>query len=520
MSKRTQLTRRNFIWVGTAFAAATQFPNLAWSVEGDILKIRSYRDIQVLDPAFMLGSVEIEVQYACLASLAVDHPGETLSWKPSAFVQKVEQTDDLHITFELKPGIQWSGGFGELTAEDVKFSFERIADPKNKSPWKDKWATLQDVQITGPYSGVIVLKQAFAPIWFTAICDGVGSIVCKKAVEAKGGKFTSEFPAVCGPYQIKHWSPKQRLELERNPLWKGDKPDFAEVHMIFIEDVKSAEDAFEAGDVDFTAVSLDSLPRYKQHLPDHSKLYEGPGTAWTWMGMNTEHPRLKDIRVRQAIQNAVDCDSIINAAYGGVQAARARGIVTRGLPGYRTHTAFEKPNLGKAKALLREAGVSNLSLDLDILNSTVNLTTAQIIQANLAAIGIKIQIIPLDSGPFFNLGQESQGQAWKGSQLWIMKFFDAPDPSQMTQWYVSSQVGVWNWERWKSVEFDDLNKKALVEQDPSKRAAMYIRMQDIMEDTGAYVWVAQEPVEIIYRDSIVIDIVPPDHPYVAGFRTA
>jgi peptide/nickel transport system substrate-binding protein len=516
----TELTRRGFIWAGTLLAASMQFPGRALSAGGDTLKLRSLRDIQVLDPAFMIGATEIDIQHACLGSLAIFQPGETLSWRPSPFVEKIEQVDDLHIAFELKPGIQWSGGFGELTAEDVKFSYERIADPKLDSPWKQKWSALKEVQVTGKHSGTIVLKEAFTPLWLTTLCDGAGSILCKKAVTAKGGKFTTEFPAVCGPYQIKRWVPKQRLELERNPLWIGKKPAYEKVDIIFIEDAKSAELAYESGDVDFSGIALSSLARYKADMPPHTKLYEGPGLWWTWMGMNTEHPKLGDVRVRRAIQNAVDVDAIIKAAYGGVETARARGIVPRGLIGYRTHTAFEKPDPDKARALLKEAGVSDLSLDIKILNSSVNSTTAQIIQANLAAVGIKLEITPLDSGPFWNLGVESAGKDWKDLQLWIMRFGDAPDPSQMTQWYVSNQVGVWNWERWKNPEFDQLNQKALVESDAEKRSAMYLRMQDIMEETGAYVWIAFEPVAILYRDSIVPAVLPPDHLDLAGFRHA
>src|SRR3546814_10667454 len=139
---------------------------------------------------------------------------------------RIEQVDDLNIEFELKPGIKWSGDYGELTAEDVKYSFERIANPANEAPWKDKWSALQEVQVTGTHSGVIVLSRPAIPIWFTTLCDGTGSIVCKAATEAVGGRFTTEFPATCGPYRIKQWVQKQRLELERKHGWTGEAPVF------------------------------------------------------------------------------------------------------------------------------------------------------------------------------------------------------------------------------------------------------------------------------------------------------
>ncbi len=516
----TQLTRRGFLWAGGLAAAAAGLPKGSWAQDGSTLKLRSWQDLQVLDPGWMIGGVEIDLQYACLGSLAVYQPGEKLSWRPSAFVNRIEQVDDLHIEFELKPGILWSGGHGELTAEDVKYSYERIANPANEAPWKDKWSALQEVQVTGTHSGVIVLSRPSIPIWFTTLCDGTGSIVCKAATEAVGGRFTTEFPATCGPYRIKQWVQKQRLELERNPDWIGEAPVFDSVHLYFIEDNKAAALAYEAGDVDYVHVDLSSLARYKENPLANSTIYEGPGLSWTWMGMNTEHPKLADIRVRQAIQNTIDVASIIDAGYGGVPEARARGIVPRGMIGHRDTTAFETPYLDKARALLAEAGVDGLELELKIESETVNLSSAQIIQANLAEVGINVTITPLDSGPFWNLGIEASGDDWKDLQIWIMRYQDAPDPSQQTQWYVSEQVGVWNWERWKDPEFDQLHVAALAERDEAKRAQMYLRMQDIMEATGAYVWIAHEPTVVMYRNTMVPAILPPDHPYVADFKRA
>jgi len=514
----SNLDRRRFLQLTGLGAVLAGIASRRVGAQGQRLKIRSRRDIQVLDPGWMIGGLEIDLQYACLGSLAVFVPGEPLSWRPSAFVEKVDIADDKSIIFALKPGIRWSGDFGELTAEDVKYSYERIADPANESAWKDKWRLLDKVEVTGTHSGIIRLKEPFAPIWYTTICDGPGCIVSKAAVEKAGGKFTTEFPSVCGPYAIAEWVPKQRVRLAANPNWPGPKPAFAEIDILMIEDVKTAENAYDAGEVDFTEVSFDAVRRYRETPPAGSKLFEGPGLNWSWLGMNTEHPKLQDIRVRRAIQHAVDVDAIIAAAYSGV-AERARGIVPPGLVGHRTKTALESRDPAKSKALLAEAGVSGLSLDLKILNETTPLTAAQVIQANLADVGITVNIVPLDSGVFWNLGLESEGQDWKDLQLYLQRFGDAPDPSQMAQWYVGSQVGVWNWERWKLPEFDALFDNSLKETDSAKRHDIYIRMQDLMEETGAYVWVAFEPVTIAYRN-MTPKILPPDHRYFPEFSTA
>ncbi len=512
------LTRRQLIHGAASIAIIASTPRLARAQQGGVLKVRSERDLQVLDPGWMIGGMEIDLQYACLGSLAVYSLKDgQLGWVPSDFVERIEVVDPKRIEFELKPGILWSDDFGELTAEDVKYSYERIADPQNEAPWKDKWKPLDHVEVIDTHKGAIVLTEPFAPLFVTTLCDGPGSITSKAATEKGGGRFQTSFPAICGPYRIKHWEPKQRVELELNPLWKGPKPDFGQVHFIIIEDVKTAEIAYEAGDVDITTVSEETFARYKGSPPAGSKLMIAFNNNWSWLGMNTEHPKLQDKRVRQAIQYAVDVQSALDAAYGGL-APRARGIVLPGLPGHRDTTKFETPDLEKARQLIEEAGASGLELELKMLPDTDKKTLAQVVQANLGDIGINVIITPTDPGPFWNLGIEAEGDDWKDLQLYIHEFGDAPDSSQMTQWYVGEQVGVWNWERWKDAEFDKLHYAALQESDPEKRSEMYLRMQEIMEDTGAYVWFAFKPAQKIYRDWMEPVIVPGDHPYTQWFK--
>src|SRR5690606_28259258 len=113
----------------------------------------------------------------------------------------------------------------------------------------------------------------------------------------------------------------------------------------------------------------------------------------------------------------------------------------------------------------------------------------QVIQANLADIGVNVTLMPTDSGAYWELGLESKGDMWKDLQLTLMAYTTGPDPADALQWFQADQVGVWNWERWKNDEWETLWTQALSERDTAKRGEMYHRMQDIMEDTGAYVFI-------------------------------
>src|SRR5690606_14000411 len=129
--------------------------------------------------------------------------GDDWAWEPSDFVDLVEQRDPLTIVFRLKPGIEWSNGFGELSAEDVKYSLERYRERGNG---KDALAAMDRVEVTGPLEGAIHLNSPFAPIWVAALCFSAGFIVCKKAVEALPDEtYTTDMPAACGPYVVAEW---------------------------------------------------------------------------------------------------------------------------------------------------------------------------------------------------------------------------------------------------------------------------------------------------------------------------
>jgi peptide/nickel transport system substrate-binding protein len=512
------ISRRHFVQGSAALGAlALTRPSRALAASKTVFRHRIFTDIQVLDPPFRLTKVEEELSIALFHRLIAFKPGTRWEWEPYA-AESIEQVDDTHIAFTLRPGILWSNGFGELTAEDVKYSFERVIDPALDAPYKDDWAALDHVEVTGKYSGVIVLKEYFAPLWWSTLPWGTSSIVCKKAVEAVGGRFTTEPPATSGPYRIKEWIPKQRLVLARNPDWSGSESLFEEIHVLPIEDEKAAELAFEAGELDYTTVGLSSLASYQTRLPAGAKLIEKPSLAYTWLGMNTENPALQDIRVRRAIQKAIDVDMIIEAAYFGT-VPRSTGIIAPGLLGHRD---IEPPkrDLEGAKRLLAEAGVSGLTLTLDVLNTTEYLTAAQVVQANLAELGITVAIKSHDGGTFWTLGDQSAGDSWKNVQLIINYFTMAPDPSWATAWFTCHQVGVWNWERWCNEEFTELHKRGLVERDDAERDKLYRRMQDLMEESGAYVFITHGVNAAIYRDTIVPATLPDGTVRLDLFRPA
>ncbi|MER8570268.1 ABC transporter substrate-binding protein [Mesorhizobium sp. M0924] len=465
------------------------------------LKVRVRSDLQSLDPGYFVGTdIEAGIIYACLPRLAVtirDAAGNW-GWRASDNVENIEIVDQTHIVFSLKPGQMWSGDLGELTADDVKYSFERLLT----SDWKDKFSSIERVDVKDKYSGVIILKDVFPGLFLTGLANYPAAILPKAAMtNIKDGRFTTDLPGQLGPYTLVSWTANQKAVLKANPQWKGKKPAFSEIEMLVVADRKSAELAFEAHEVQLTEVSAETAARYRSSPPANAKLIELPGFTYTWMGMNTEHPKLQDPRVRKAIQRAVDVTSVLQGAYSGL-APKAFGVVFGGVVGHRGKSNY-KYAPDEARSLLKEARVSGLSLSLVVLTSEeAHVAAAQIIQANLADVGIEVNIVPTNGGVYWNLGQESKGDDWKKLEMWIMEFSGEPDPAGILQWFKKDQIGIWNWERWSDPEFEDLWSKGLVEQNADKRAPICVRMQEIMEDTGAYCWLTFPPSFCVSSDKV------------------
>src|SRR3546814_9388581 len=105
------------------------------------------------------------------------------------------------------------------------------------------------------------------------------------------------------------------------------------------------------------------------------------------------------------------------------------------------------------------------------------ISIGQIIQANLQDVGIACKLNVLDSGAFWIVGMESEGEQWKDLQLVLNRFSSLADPYYATQWFITDQVGEWNWESFSNDRYDELHQQAVRETDLEKRRAMYRERQ-------------------------------------------
>jgi peptide/nickel transport system substrate-binding protein len=255
--------------------------------------------------------------------------------------------------------------------------------------------------------------------------------------------------------------------------------------MILVVEDSATGVALDAGDLDFGQIATSDLDRYS--ASDKFDVVQRDTIDYWWVGMNVQHPKLQDLRVRQAIRLAVDVPSINEAAFDN-KWARACTLIAPGQVGHWADAPCYDRDVDRALALLAEAGVSELELDFWVGENEREKTIAEIVQANLADIGITVNIVVQDDAtradaPFGD-------KALENMQLFQVGFITSPDPSWSTVWFLCDQVTVWNWMEWCSEEYDQLHFDALKTFDTKEREAMYIQMQQLWDEVAHTIWLA------------------------------
>ncbi len=514
-SRRDFLQHASLALLGLAGAA---IPGSSWAIEKNRLHIRNYMDVHSLDPVSTVSGAEGLIMgaiYQNLLQFTADG-----SWKPRLDAAEwFEQRDATHYDFRLKPGQMFNNGFGEMTADDVKFSFERMVDPAMNAINRPDMGPLSHVDVHDRYSGTFVLSAPYAAFIPIAIAGSSGSIFSRQAVTAIGGRFTSQPPCGSGPYAFQSWQAQRKTVLARNPQWAGEPAPFEELHIYAMVNDKAAEMAFEAGQLDCSHISVETVGPFEQAMPPDSSIRVIPSGRNYWLGINQQNPALRDIRVRQAIQYAVDVEAVMQAAWFGL-AEVSTGPVPEGMIGHRPKALLPpRGNVDKARALLKAAGVSlPLRLDLAVDTRPQNLATAQVIQWSLKKVGIEVNIQTHENSTFNTLGREDLGADWRKLQLFLQNFIGMADPYYSITWFISAQLGLWNWERFSNTEFDQLNDAALATSDTAERDRMYQRMQDLMEESGCYRFLTNGAMPLIYRNSIAPALRPDGYALFRGFH--
>jgi len=461
---------------------------LANSDETLSVRARSGADIDTMDPAFYQGNEEYNIDLAIYSKLMRFAPGSTDLVLDAAESMELSE-DGTVVEFRLREGIQFHHGYGEMTVEDVKFSFERIADPDIDSPYASEWGALVEVEVIDRYRGRIILDDVYAPLLSSTIPFTTGSILSKAAFEERGDQFATR-PVGSGPYYWADWQPNQRIVLERFDAYYGDVPHFKTIEVIPVVDALIAEFSFDVGELTATEVSLESVERY---LEDDGVVVNVLDTLrYHWIGFNMQAAPFDDVRVRQAVRLAVDIDEILTGAYNDVP-NRANTMLAPDILGHWADAPAYQPDLERAQALLAEAGYpEGFRTTLITDDVPVHQQAAAVLQQQLRRVGIEADIRIVQS-MFEDIGQGG------AEGMHYASFSAVLDPGYWFEWFTCDQIGRWNYWQWCNEEYDALKDEAARTAEPDERAERYVRMQQLIDEDVAAIWVTNGASIYVHR---------------------
>ncbi|MEO5834304.1 MAG: ABC transporter substrate-binding protein [Nakamurella sp.] len=294
--------------------------------------------------------------------------------------------DGLTYTFQLRPDVMFSDG-SPFTAEDAVFSIDRV-----KSDWKPSVKAGMDVvssaTATSPTELTVVLS-APSRSWLFNMTTRIGAMFSRTGVAD-----LANTPIGTGPYTLQAWNKGDSIVMERNTTYWGDPAPIKTMTLKYFADPNAMNNALLTGGIQ--VVSTVQTPEALSQFSDTAKyqVIDGSTTGEVLLSMNDRTPALADLRVRQAISYALDRKTILDAAWSGYGTL----IGTHEAPTDPWFADVDKYPYDpeKAKALLAEAGQSDLTLRLALPPVGYAAAAAPIVISQLAAVGITVQDSDVD----------------------------------------------------------------------------------------------------------------------------
>ncbi|MDQ7828107.1 MAG: ABC transporter substrate-binding protein [Armatimonadota bacterium] len=306
--------------------------------------------------------------------------------------------DGLTYTFTLRSGVRFHDGT-PLTAEAVKFTLERLLDPRTRVPTRFLIDAIEEVQTPTPQTVRLVLSKP-SPTLLTNLTYTTTAIISPTAAQRIGAaNLTRDATgAGTGPYMFKEWVRGTHILVTRNPNYWGPRPVFEEVMFRIVPDAGAREAMLLAGDVHMAMLPpAPDVRRLREH--PNVTMVVAPTDRIIFVAMNTQWGPFKDARVRQAMNYAVNKKAILSSVLfdlGTVADSPCPGMMFGHHPVQPGGWPF---NPIKAKQLLREAGVGN-GFEVTFLTPTgryiQDFQFAQAIAAQLRNVGIRANVATMD----------------------------------------------------------------------------------------------------------------------------
>ena len=500
------LTRRTLLAASALTAAAPLLPSQARAATpaGVAVMAKQIDDVISFDPAEAYEFTNNEADANIYRRLVGPDHDDNTKIKGDLAKSWDITPDGKEFTFHLVEDSRFPSG-KTLTAEDVAFSFQRVVK-LNKSPGfiltqfgftKDNVDQL--IRATDAHTLHMSLPIAQAPTFvLSCLSANVGSIVEKAAVLANevggdlGNAWLKNHTAGSGPYQLTQWVASDHITLDANPnsaVPLGNR----RISIRHVADPSAQMLMLQKSDADVVRDLTPDQIKSVGSVPGATVTASGQGAS-VYVGMNMALPQFKKPQVLQAMKWAIDYEAIARNITPNTYVV-SQSFLPKGLPGALEDTPFHK-DVARAKALLAEGGYPDgFSVKLDTGAGAPYADIAQAIQADLAAIGVKVELI---TGEQKQVITKIRARTHEMALIyWGTDYFD---PNSNAQAFCAnpddsdaSKLRILAWRNhFSDPELTKLVEDAAKELDGAKRVAMYQQMQRLSRERAPFIMLLQK----------------------------
>jgi peptide/nickel transport system substrate-binding protein len=400
----------------------------------------------------------------------------------------------LVITFKLRRGVKWHDGY-PFTAADVLYTYQVTIDPQTPTAYAGDFLKVKKAEVLNDYTFRVTYDKPFAP----ALISWGTSILPKHLLADKDITKSplSRHPIGTGPYIFKEWVAGQKIVLVANPAYFEGQPYIGGYITRIIPDMATMFLEVRAQGIDYSDLSPLQYTRQTQNnlFKNNFDKYRFLGFKYTYLGYNLKNQLFADKRVRQALSYAINKDEIISGVLLGL-GKPATGPYKPGTWAYNGNVKIYNYNPHKARELLKEAGWQNVNSDgilekdgklfvFEIVTNQGNETRqkcAEIIQRQLAEVGIKVKIRILEWAAFVN-----DFITKRRFDAVIMGWTIPSDPDAYDVWHSSKTAPEeLNFISYKNLEADEMLERGRSTFNQRERKKYYDRFQEILAEEQPY----------------------------------
>lgn len=445
----------------------------------DIIVVAQGADARALDPHATNDQPSSNVMKQIYNTLIFQDEDLNLS---NGLAESYRAVSDTVYEFKLRPNVRFHNG-EVLTSRDVKFTFDRMRE--KKAPAAFLFDDLDRVEVIDNLTFRFILKKPFAP-FITHLGHTAASILNEKATLAAGDDFTRK-PVGTGPFRFVEWKAGDSIVLERFEQYYLGPAKTKTVRFRFIPENATRAIAIETGEVDIVfGVGPDDWNRLNA-LPEVNALRR-TGLSTAYMGLNAAKKPFDDVRVRRALNLAVDNVGATRIAYAGGFATPAKNVLPPSVLYAKTDLPGYGFNQAEAKRLLTEAGYPNgFKVNLWVNQNTIREKYAQLFQEQLRQVGVEVNIEVLEWSAY--LQRTAAGE----HDMFILGWGTVTGDSDYGLYalFHSSQFGdAGNRTFYKNAEVDRLLDLGRASTDPAARRRAYDQAQQLIFNDAPWVFLA------------------------------